>query len=154
MRYKIKDSIVLPPHGPMIIKRIELKTVGGKSKEFYVMESVRSAMTFMVTLEDSRIRPLSSPTMAMSAMVIAQGTTSVKWDTWNKRYHKYMTEIESGDLITLATVFSKIRTMKSTGNLSFGERKMLDLAGSLIATEVALVFDKSVDLVLEELNRT
>ena len=58
--------------------------------------------------------------------------------TWNRRYRDYMDKIKSGSVFEVAEVYRDLSTIKQTKELSFGERKMLDTARSLLVKEISL----------------
>jgi CarD family transcriptional regulator len=58
--------------------------------------------------------------------------------TWNRRYRDYMDKIKSGSVFEVAEVYRDLSTIKQDKELSFGERKMLDTARSLLVKEISL----------------
>ncbi|MGB1275287.1 MAG: CarD family transcriptional regulator, partial [Nannocystaceae bacterium] len=63
--------------------------------------------------------------------------------TWNRRYREYMEKIKTGSLLEIASVLRDLYLLKSDKELSFGERKMLDTARSLLVQELSIA--KSID---------
>jgi CarD family transcriptional regulator len=66
--------------------------------------------------------------------------TNVKIDnqTWNRRYREYMEKIKTGSVFEIAEVLRDLFLLKVDKELSFGERKMLDTARSLLLKELSL----------------
>ena len=66
--------------------------------------------------------------------------TDVKIDnqTWNRRYREYMEKIKTGSVFEIAEVLRDLFLLKVDKELSFGERKMLDTARTLLIKELAL----------------
>jgi CarD family transcriptional regulator len=58
--------------------------------------------------------------------------------TWNRRYREYMEKIKTGSVYEIAQVMRDLYVLKKTKTLSFGERKMLDTARSLLVKELAI----------------
>jgi CarD family transcriptional regulator len=58
--------------------------------------------------------------------------------TWNRRYRDYMDKIKSGSVFEIAEVYRDLSTVQKDKELSFGERKMLDTARSLLVKEISL----------------
>jgi CarD family transcriptional regulator len=58
--------------------------------------------------------------------------------TWNRRYRDYMDKIKSGSVFEVAEVYRDLSTIRKDKELSFGERKMLDTARSLLVKELSL----------------
>jgi CarD family transcriptional regulator len=58
--------------------------------------------------------------------------------TWNRRYREYMEKIKTGSLYEVAEVLRDLYLLKVDKELSFGERKMLDTAQSLLLKELSI----------------
>jgi CarD family transcriptional regulator len=58
--------------------------------------------------------------------------------TWNRRYRDYMEKIKSGSVYEVAEVYRDLTNIQQDKELSFGERKMLDTARSLLIKEISL----------------
>jgi CarD family transcriptional regulator len=58
--------------------------------------------------------------------------------TWNRRYREYMDKIKTGSVFEVAEVYRDLLMLKEEKDLSFGERKMLDTARSLLVKEISL----------------
>jgi CarD family transcriptional regulator len=58
--------------------------------------------------------------------------------TWNRRYRDYMEKIKTGSVYEVAEVLRDLYLLKSDKDLSFGERKMLDTAESLLLKELSI----------------
>jgi CarD family transcriptional regulator len=72
--------------------------------------------------------------------------------TWNRRYREYMEKIKTGSLVEIASVLRDLCLLRSDKELSFGERKMLDTARSLLVQELALAKGQAEDVVARELD--
>jgi CarD family transcriptional regulator len=58
--------------------------------------------------------------------------------TWNRRYREYMEKIKTGSVFEIAEVLRNLFLLRHSKDLSFGERKMLDQAKSLLVREISL----------------
>ena len=58
--------------------------------------------------------------------------------TWNRRYREYMEKIKTGSVFEVAEVYRDLLMLKVEKELSFGERKMLDTARTLLVKEISL----------------
>jgi CarD family transcriptional regulator len=74
---------------------------------------------------------------------------SVEGQTWNRRYREYMEKIKTGSVFEIAEVLRDLQRLKTDKELSFGERKMLDTARTLLVKEIA-VATKSKEVKIEE----
>jgi CarD family transcriptional regulator len=57
---------------------------------------------------------------------------------WNRRYREYTEMLKSGSPFEVAKVLRDLYRLKGDKELSFGERRLLDQARSLLVTELAL----------------
>ena len=80
--------------------------------------------------------------------------TNVKIDnqTWNRRYREYMEKIRTGSVYEIAEVLRNLYVLKHNKDLSFGERKMLDTAKSLLVKELSLAKKQDEQTIEAELN--
>ena len=85
------------------------------------------------------LRPIISRDEAKKVIEILR-ETNVKIDnqTWNRRYREYMEKIKTGSVYQIAEVLRDLFLLKVEKELSFGERKMLDNARSLLLRELSL----------------
>jgi hypothetical protein len=66
--------------------------------------------------------------------ILREKEVSVDSTTWNRRYREYMDKIKTGSVFEIAEVLRDLYLLRSDKDLSFGERKMLDTARSLLSS--------------------
>lgn len=141
--FKKGDLVVYPAHGIGRIDDIQVESVGGKEKRFLVVRIIENDMKIMLPVGNTGnvgIRPLISQEEIEQVFdILKKREISVAASTWNKRYREYMDKIKSGSIYDLAEVFRNLYLIQSEKNLSFGEKKMLEMAKSLMVKEIALV---------------
>ena len=71
--------------------------------------------------------------------------------TWNRRYREYMEKIKTGSLFDVAEVFRDLYLLKSTKDLSFGERKLFDTAHGLLVKELSTAKNTDEATVISEI---
>jgi CarD family transcriptional regulator len=59
--------------------------------------------------------------------------------TWNRRYRRLMEKVTSNSPILMAEVVAELNNRKLDGELSFGERKLLDASKTMLEVELSLV---------------
>ena len=72
--------------------------------------------------------------------------------TWNRRYREYMEKIKTGSVFEIAEVLRDLSLLKFDKDLSFGERKMLDTAKSLLIKELAVARGAKEEKIARELD--
>ena len=140
--FKVGDNAVYPGHGVGKVTAIETKEILGTEHTFYSINILDSGMKIMVPKNNAEavgLRPIISRDEAKKVIEILR-ETNVKIDnqTWNRRYREYMEKIKTGSVYQIAEVLRDLFLLKVDKELSFGERKMLDNARTLLLRELSL----------------
>ncbi|MBI4817323.1 MAG: CarD family transcriptional regulator [Deltaproteobacteria bacterium] len=143
LTFNVGDKAVYPAHGVGEVTGIESRNVGGEKQTFYVLRILDNGMKVMIpTGAQGGLREIMSPEQVNDVFnVLRQKFLSVETTTWNRRYREYMEKIKSGEPKQIAEVLRDLYLLKNDKDLSFGERKMLDQAKSLLVKEVAIAQD-------------
>ena len=72
--------------------------------------------------------------------------------TWNRRYRGFMEKIRTGSLYEVGEVYRDLSLLKTTKNLSHGERQMLNTARNLVIRELSTARHAPESQVAEELD--
>ena len=143
--FKVGDMAVYPAHGVGKIDSIETRSISGSKHKFYILKIMDNGMTIMVPTTNVRNVGLRE--------VIGQSEVDIVYDilkerdiaidnqTWNRRYREYMDKIKTGSIYEVAEVLRDLSILRYQKELSFGERKMLDMAKSLIVKELSVAQD-------------
>jgi CarD family transcriptional regulator len=147
MMFKTGDLAVYPAHGVGKIESIETKSIGGKKQDFYIMRILENDMKIMIPIPNAEtvgLRELiDSQDIPKVYDILKSREISVNGGTWNRRYREYMEKIKTGSIYELAEVLRDLTVLKGDKELSFGERKMLDTARTLLLKELSIVLDIS-----------
>ncbi|MFC1890729.1 CarD family transcriptional regulator, partial [Thermodesulfobacteriota bacterium] len=73
--------------------------------------------------------------------------------TWNRRYREYTEKIKSGSPVEIAEVLRDLCVLRCDKDLSFGERKMFDMAQNLLVKEISVAKDIDEDKVEEDFRK-
>ena len=141
--FKVGDLAVYPAHGVGVIERIENREISGCQEDFFVMRILENNMIIMIPSSNTKnvgLRELIDRTEVSKVFSILKNRDMYVDDnqTWNRRYRDYMDKIKSGSVFEVAEVYRDLSTIKQDKELSFGERKMLDTARSLLVKEISL----------------
>lgn len=71
--------------------------------------------------------------------------------TWNRRFREYSQKIKTGSVFEIAEVLRDLSVLSIDKELSFGEKKMLDTAQSLLVSEIAIAKARPQEKVIGEL---
>ncbi len=155
--FKIGDNAVYPSHGVGVVRGIQEKDIGGKKKYFYVLQLLENGSTILIPtdkVKDVGLRAIIAEKDVSKIYKILKSKDAVSDDqTWNRRYREYMEKIKTGSVYEIAEVLRDLYRLKSDKDLSFGERKMLDTAKSLLIKELSLAQKIKEEQVEEELKQ-
>ena len=136
------DMAVYPAHGVGLIETIETQTIGGIDQSFYVMRILDNDMTIMIPTATSGnvgLRAIISSDEVKKVLdILKERDVKITAQTWNRRYREYMEKIKTGSVFEVAVVLRDLFLLKEDKELSYGERKMLDTAKSLLVKELSI----------------
>jgi CarD family transcriptional regulator len=140
--FQVGDNAVYPGHGVGEVTSIETKEIMGSKQVFYSIRIMESGMKIMVpkaNVANVGLRPIISKTEAGKVLeILKQKNVKIDNQTWNRRYREYMEKIKTGSVYEIAEVLRDLFLLRVDKELSFGERKMLDTARSLLLKELSL----------------
>lgn len=140
--FRIGDKAVYPAHGVVEVVGVDTKEINKTICAFYVLKVLENEMQIMVPKQKADqvgLRPVVSAQEANEVFdVLRDQDVHIDKQTWNRRYRGFMEKIKTGSLFDVAEVYRDLFRLKSTKNLSFGERRMLDTARTLMVKELAV----------------
>ena len=140
--FKIGDLAVYPAQGVGIIERIEQRKISGCQQDFFVMRILENNMIIMIpssNVANVGLRQIIDRKEVPKVFsILKERDSCVDNQTWNRRYRDYMEKIKSGSVYEVAEVYRDLTNIQQDKELSFGERKMLDTARSLLIKEISL----------------
>jgi CarD family transcriptional regulator len=153
--FKVGDKAVYPAHGVGEIQSIEKREIAGNTHKFYILKILDTGMTIMVPTGNVRNVGLRE-VISLSEVdivydILRERDISINEQTWNRRYREYMDKIKTGSIYEIAEVLRDLMLMRYEKELSFGERKMLDTARTLIVKELAIAKTWDEEEVAEEI---
>lgn len=154
--FKIKDRVVYPGHGVGRIDAIRTKTIAGTEQQFYDITIVDTGMKIMVPVAQSESvglrRVVDRKAVDEVYAILRDRKARIDTQTWNRRFREYSQKIKTGSVYEIAEVLRDLSVLSSDKELSFGEKKMLDTAQSLLVSEIAVAKSKTQEKVMGELN--
>lgn len=151
--FKVGDNAVYPGHGVGRVTAIETKEILGNKQTFYSLQILETGMKIMIPRDNVvsvGLRPIISKDEAATVLgILKEKDVKIDNQTWNRRYREYMEKIKTGSVFEIAEVLRDLFLLKADKELSFGERKMLDSARTLLLKELTLATSQD-DLFKEE----
>lgn len=153
--FKVGDKAVYPAQGVAEVISIEEKDIAGTSQRFYVLRILDTDRKIMVPVSNAGAVGLRQVISEMEIReifdILQERTVAFDNQTWNRRYRGFMDKIKTGSIYDVAEVLRDLYRLKTDKQLSFGERRMLDTARSLIVKEIAIARDQTEDQVRQEI---
>lgn len=140
---------VYPAHGVGVIRAIESQRVAGINQTFYILEILGNSMRIMIPTASSEhvgLRSIVNKQEALEVIdILKDRAIEIDSQTWNRRYREYMEKIKTGSIFEVAAVLRDLFLLSADKDLSYGERKMLDTAKSLLVKELSIAQDVEED---------
>jgi CarD family transcriptional regulator len=137
----VGDKAVHPSHGLAEVTAIEHREIGSMKGEFYILRIIDNGMRVMVPRASSSaagIRPVMSAKEADRVLETMKAReVAVDLQPWSRRFRAYTEMIKCGSPHEVAKVLRDMYRLKFDKDLSFGERRLLDQAKSLLMKELA-----------------
>jgi CarD family transcriptional regulator len=153
IQFKVGDKAVYPAQGVAEVVNIEEKDIAGNRQRFYVLRILDTDRKIMVPVSNASAvglrQVISEQEIREIFDILRERTIAFDNQTWNRRYRGFMDKIKTGSIYDVAEVLRDLYRLKTDKQLSFGERKMLDTARTLLIKEIA-VATKSKEVKIEE----
>lgn len=156
--FKSGELAVYPAHGVGMIMGVESREVSGFNKHFYILKILDTEATIMVPVDTASsvgLRKIVKKSLVPKIYEILRDRKDIVIDnqTWNRRYREYTDKIKSGCVMEVARVLRDLYVLKLDKELSFGERRMLDTAKTLLVKELSIAKNIKEEKIEEELYR-
>jgi len=140
--FHVVDKAVHPSHGVGEVTAIEERDLGVTRGTFYILKILDNGMKVMVpvnAVEQVGLRHVMSSREAEKVIdTMRLREVAVDVQPWSRRFRAYTEMIKSGSPYEVAKVLRDMHRLKFDKDLSFGERRLLDQAKSLLLKELAL----------------
>lgn len=142
--FKIGDKVVYPMHGAGVIEAIKNMDVLGKVKQYYILRMPIGDMKVMIpvsAVEDAGLRQVIDKETVCKVLEVLRKKRVASTANWNRRYRAHLEKLKTGDIFAIAEVVRNLTCRDKEKGLSTCERKMLDTARQILASELALARD-------------
>lgn len=155
IKFKVGDKAVYPAQGVgEVVKIVELD-IAGKRQQFYEIRLIDKNQTVKVPVHNASVVGLrhliGEDEIREIFDILRERTVAFDNQTWNRRYRGFMDKIKTGSIYDVAEVLRDLYRLKTDKQLSFGERRMLDTARTLIVKEIAIARKQTEEQVRTEI---
>jgi len=153
--FQVGDKAVYPAQGVAEVVGIEEKDIAGNRQAFYVLRILDTDRKIMVPVKNADAvglrQVISEQEIQEIFDILRERTIAFDNQTWNRRYRGFMDKIKTGSIYDVAEVLRDLYRLKTDKQLSFGERRMLDTARTLIVKEIAIAREQTEEDVRAEI---
>ncbi len=159
--FKIGDIVVYPAHGVVMVEGIEVKEICSTKKTFYILKVIDNDVIVMVPTDNAHavgLRRVIAKAKIPKIYDILKNKRKINNSTndhksWNKRYREYGEKLKSGNIFEVAEVLKDIYLLQNEKELSFGERRMMDAARTLLIKEISISKNSEEESIAGEVER-
>jgi CarD family transcriptional regulator len=155
--FKVGDKAVHPSHGVGEVTAVEQRDIAGTSGQFYILRILDNGMKVMVPVTAATqvgLRSVMTDSDADDILTTMRAReVAVDVQPWSRRFRVYTEMIKSGSPTEIAKVLRDMNRLKFDKDLSFGERRLLDQARSLLLKELALAKNTTEPEMAEEIRK-
>jgi CarD family transcriptional regulator len=153
--FEVGDKAVYPVHGVAEVVDVESRDIGGASTSVYILKIMETGLKIMVPTANATtvgLREIISADEVGEVYSILESEEIARdTQTWNRRYREYMEKIKTGSVFEIAEVVRDLCILRTSKDLSFGERRMLETARNLLVKELALAKSAPESQIEEEI---
>ena len=153
--FNVGDKAVYPVQGVTEILGIETVEIAGVSSRVYVLRRLDSEDTIRVPVSNVKrvgLRNLVGPEEIDVVLdVLASSDIAVDEPNWNRRYRRYLEKIQSGSLSDVAQVLRDLHLTRADKQLSYGERRVYEMAQQLLVQELSVAQESEEDAVRSQI---
>lgn len=147
--------VVYPGHGVGKVSALKSKSIAETEQQFYEIMIVESGMKIMVPLQQAEgvglRKVVDKRAVDRVYAILKKRNFKIDTQTWNRRFREYSQKIKTGSVFEIAEVLRDLSVLKCDKELSFGEKKMLDTAQSLLVSEIAIAKSRPQERVIGEI---
>jgi CarD family transcriptional regulator len=155
VNFKVGDKIVYPGHGVGEIEGVRTTILGGEEHHIYNIKILDTGMKVMVPLQQAAAvglrRIIDKKAIDTVYDILRDRNFKIDTQTWNRRFREYSQKIKTGSVFEIAMVLRDLSVLSADKELSFGEKKMLDMAEALLVSEIAIAKARPQDKIAGEL---
>ena len=148
--FAVGDKVVYPMHGAGQIEAIEERVYDEQLTQYVVLSMFLGNMKVRIpvcNLEKVGLRPIipQKKMKEIKKVLATEVVNNLKSITWNRRFTIYIDKMKSGDVLDLAEVISILARQDKQKRLSTGERRLLGNARQILASEIMIVKNSSIE---------
>lgn len=155
VKFKVGDTVVYPTQGAgRIIGQVE-KVIAGQAKQYFEIELMKGSMRVNVPVDRPEAVGLRRITEAkrIPELISCLKTEVDLPEGWTPRHRREQTLLAEGDIFRIAELVGTLYRRDLEKPLSVTERRIMDEARQMVATEVAMSLDVPLEQADEKIGK-
>lgn len=154
---RVGELVVYPGQGVGRLEAIQKREIAGQKLEVLVLRMVEDESRIMIPRDKIKQVGLRGVMGRRDATRIWEilGTRTRRRRrggvTWSRQFREYQDKLRSGSVFEIAEVLRDLLRLQREKELSFGERRVLDAARSLLVQELAAAQNQAAESVEAEI---
>jgi CarD family transcriptional regulator len=142
------------------VEDVRTQEIAGQQHEFVVLRMIEDASRILIPrdrVDDVGLRRVMSKADAAriwEILRIRKRRRRRSGITWSRQFREYQDKLKTGSVFDIAEVLRDLLRLQLEKELSFGERRVLDSARSLLVQELAAAQNTGADNIEAELKQT
>jgi len=139
MELRIGQKVTYPSQGVCLVDKIEQKTIGNSSQQFYALRVLSDNSTIFVPMSNAEsvgLRPIISSIQCKQLIAVLSTDFEPVSADWKTRSREFTEKLQSGDVFKAADVLKKLTSLSREKKLSFREQTLMEKAKFLIVSEI------------------
>jgi len=154
--FSIGDKVVYPGHGIAQVDDILTRNLGETEHKFFCLTILDGKGTKIMVptfqVDSAGLRKIADKKEATKVyQILKERKLKTTNQTWNRRFRDYTEKLKTGSMYEIAEVIRDLSVLSSEKELSFGEKKMLESAQTLLVAEIAIIKSKPQEKILDEI---
>lgn len=139
MELRIGQKVTYPSQGVCMVDKIESKTIGNTSHQFYALRVLSDNSTIFVPTakaDNIGLRPICTSIQCQQLIEKLSTDFEPVSADWKTRSREFTEKLVSGDVFEAADVLKKLTYLSREKKLSFREQTLLEKSKFLIVSEI------------------
>lgn len=145
--FHVGDKVVYPNHGVGVIEQISQRYLNNQVQQFYELRISASSLKVTVPISNANavgLRPVLKSAEAAHVLLFLQDEKFEDANSdWKFRFKENSERMRTGSLLDVAAVLKNLLNLHRIKPLSPREKKMVERARYLVASEIAMA--KNID---------
>jgi len=148
MKIEIGETLVYPHHGAVTITALDSRTIKGEQRDFMTLRVHTSELTIQLPVDNIElvgVRDVIDAAGVQAVYDVLRSEFVEEPGNWSRRFKANQEKMASGSVYRIGEVVRDLWRRDQEKGVSAGEKRMLEKAGKVLVSELALAQSLSDD---------